>query len=151
MQRAYDFFYIFETKLSAQFLFWNFTFHFPKFCFIFLFKKFSFWNIFCKKKSSTFLFINCHPNTFLPFRFAIFSLFYWFVGSQLCVVDYQKSAHLDNWKILLESTEIYGSHFSPLSIWTIEEVWWQKARQNVGVFDWGARSNATLEIFGVIV
>ena len=33
----------------------------------------------------------------------------------------------------------------------IEEVWRQKARQNVGVLDWGARSNATLEIFGVIV
>ena len=34
---------------------------------------------------------------------------------------------------------------------SIEEVWRQKARQNVGVLDWGARSNATLEIFGVIV
>ena len=33
----------------------------------------------------------------------------------------------------------------------IEEVWRQKARQNVGVLDWGARLNATLEIFGVIV
>ena len=33
----------------------------------------------------------------------------------------------------------------------IEEVWRQKARQNVGVFDWGARWNAALEIFGVIV
>ena len=33
----------------------------------------------------------------------------------------------------------------------IEKVWRQNARQNVGVLDWGARSNAILEIFGVIV
>ena len=37
------------------------------------------------------------------------------------------------------------------SLVRIEEGWRQKARQNVVVLDWGARWNATLEIFGVIV
>ena len=35
--------------------------------------------------------------------------------------------------------------------WTIEEGWRQKARQNVVVLEWGARSIAALGIFGVNV
>ena len=53
---------------------------------------------------------------------------------------------------ILRTARSNAIHYSgPRSVQCIEEGWRQKTRQNVVVLDWGARSNATLDIFGVIV